>query len=348
MDQVERYDDMNEAKVHSLLDRLIRRHDCVLCYDRSLIDQIPYILAEQYQIADSAAARSDPVVCELFDIVDKSGKSKYELFALPMLLKATGIEMQRYSTRSEMPEADRDDFQQFEEGTADVSKDAVLKIQRDVGSNTYKGDAYNPDILRDDLLHKYLRRVSPVRRTIVERLLRSDFWSIRFKIWKYMRKIDPESPSLSIGPRWITEIRFFREVIGLTKHIGIDLHSHDESMIRVGDMHEMPFEDNTFGFLFMKNTVDKSYDIRMLVSELLRVVMPGGVIAIDGGCYFGNATVLHRTSIQRAENLLRIIKAMASVEVLVCQTVPLPPEKIPAGSPTTHYARLAIRLLNTP
>ena len=93
-----------------------------------------------------------------------------------------------------------------------------------------------------------------------------------------------DEPVLTIGPRWTGEIDYFRERLGLQGTIGLDLFSPDEELIKVGDMHDMPFEDDTFGLVYQRNTFDKSYDIRAALRECVRVLRDGGVLITDD-CY---------------------------------------------------------------
>ena len=87
-----------------------------------------------------------------------------------------------------------------------------------------------------------------------------------------------DEPALTIGPRWLGEIAYFRERLGMQGTVGLDLFSDDEERIRVGDMHDMPFADETFGLVYQRNTFDKSYDIRRCLRECLRVLRHGGCL----------------------------------------------------------------------
>jgi ubiquinone/menaquinone biosynthesis C-methylase UbiE len=70
-------------------------------------------------------------------------------------------------------------------------------------------------------------------------------------------------------------------VIGLRKTIGLDLFSYNRRLVRVGDMHQMPFEDSRFALIFQRNTFDKAYDIRKVLRECVRTLRPGGILATD-------------------------------------------------------------------
>jgi SAM-dependent methyltransferase len=194
----------------------------------------------------------------------------------------------------------------------------------------------------------FLKSVTTAPPTIVERFLRKHFWELRFALWKATGQLRVDRDSLSIGPRWITEIKYFRNAIGLQRHIGLDLFSDDPELVVAGDMHAMPFEKGRFHFVFSKNTVDKSYNVRQLVSEMLRITAPGGLIVIDQICGYGRCSPLNRTDIQRAKNLLALFSARARVRPLVCYDVDvsgLGDAREPRES--RRNARLAIRVEHT-
>ena len=191
----------------------------------------------------------------------------------------------------------------------------------------------------------YLRSVTTPPPGILERIARKSFWELKFLKWRSARIIDPVGPSLSIGPRWVSEIEFFRQVVGLQNHIGLDLFSDNPDLVVTGDMHEMPFPQDHFQLVFLKNVVDKSYDIRRLVAELFRVLRPGGVAVVDQICGYGHTNPLTRTDIQSAENLVRVFRRYGAGESLVCDDVDISGIGDAAESGEKRYnARLALRL----
>jgi SAM-dependent methyltransferase len=232
--------------------------------------------------------------------------------------------------------------------TADTDKGTVLTLQRDLAMGTYNKEwTRYPKRLEPDpsMLRRYLFMVTTVSPTLFQRLTRRSFWQLQIAKWKNRGWIDSISPSLSVGPRWLTEIAFFREIVGLRSHIGLDLFSDDESFVRAGDMHKMPFPDRHFQLIFIKNTMDKSYDIRTVVAELIRVSRPGGIIIVDQICGYGDCSPLTRTDIQSASNLLRLFKAKSLVEVLVQKDFDLDKVKTSAGRDRAkRNVRLALRV----
>jgi hypothetical protein len=98
-------------------------------------------------------------------------------------------------------------------------------------------------------------------------------------ITKYIIK-NPGSSMLTIGPRWAAEIEFLRMRFGI--HVmGLDLFTTDQSKVMVGDMHDMPIENNTYDIVYEKNTYNKAYDIRKALDESVRILKPGGLLIYD-------------------------------------------------------------------
>lgn len=123
------------------------------------------------------------------------------------------------------------------------------------------------------------------------------------------RTLDPHMPALTIGPRWVGEITYFRETLGLHEAIGLDLFSEDEELIKVGDMHRMQFADDTFGLVYQRNTFNKSYDIRTALRECLRVLRDGGILITDD-CYdyTDGVSELARTNIKHNDQVVRVLQ----------------------------------------
>jgi SAM-dependent methyltransferase len=335
-------------RITELLEQLVRRDECVLTYDTSLLSQLPDILLEQHGIASESQLSGDPRLQELFSLLGVKAVDGTLLSDLPSLLERSGISLARYSVMA--PEAaTREvarDFDHWTERRANEDLTSVLALQRDLGSGRFNAErARYGSELEVGELRNYLRGVTSAPPSIVERLVRRSFWELKLGQWKRRGWIDPDRPSLSIGPRWVTEIRFFREIVGLRRHVGLDLFSDDPELVTAGDMHDMPFPAAHFGFVFLKNVVDKSYDVRRLVRELIRVVRPGGIIVVDQVCGYGNCTPVTRTDIQRARNFLRLFEARARAEALVCDDVDISGIGDARATNARRFnARLAVRL----
>jgi ubiquinone/menaquinone biosynthesis C-methylase UbiE len=128
-------------------------------------------------------------------------------------------------------------------------------------------------------------------------------------------------------------------------HIGLDLNSDTDGLILEGDMHNTPFDDAQFQFVFIKNTVDKSYDIRRLVREIGRIVRPGGYVFVDQVCGQSACTPLTRTNIQKASNLLRLFNAWTGTKrILINKDISLTSLPKEVRGDASNHSLLAIQL----
>lgn len=93
----------------------------------------------------------------------------------------------------------------------------------------------------------------------------------------------PHSKVLLIGPRSEAELLGFLAFGFRWKNIrGLDLFSYSPK-IDVGDMHDMPYEDNTFDIVTASRVLGYSEDQPKAAAEMIRVTKPGGVIAVNAG-----------------------------------------------------------------
>jgi SAM-dependent methyltransferase len=334
-----------QRSVEKCLDRLIVREKCVLGYDQDLASQLPEILAEQYDISESTIASMYPEALRELLALFRNGAA---IADLPRLFVDSGLNLTKYATSTPAKRVSgvAKDFDHWSDKVVADSLDAVVALQKDLGMGAHNAQSRRYDATKESAgLRNYLRSVTTPPPSILERLARKSFWELKLSKWRSAQIIDPVSPSLSIGPRWVSEIEFFRQVVGLQNHIGLDLFSDDPDLVVTGDMHAMPFPQDHFQFVFLKNVVDKSYSIRRLVAELFRVLRPGGVVVVDQICGYGHTNPLTRTDIQSAENLGRIFKHYGAVESLVCDDVDISGIGDAAETGEKRYnARLALRL----
>jgi hypothetical protein len=341
----------NKQPLYDCLDKLILRENCVLCYDFNLAKQLPEILRENWGIYSAADAVKNRDLVRLFKLIDPQNDSKLDINKIPALLEKSGVDLERYSAIGSLEQVGHteEEFSRLTKTTqdqGDQALEAIKTMQLDLGQGKENGKRYDPHLLNEQLLPLYFHRVCAVPATTLEKLMNSYIWGILIESWKYQGWIDPRVPTLSIGPRWLTEILYFRKIHGLTQHIGLDLFSDDPSMVTEGDMHNIPFPDNHFGLIFIKNTVNKSYDVRKLVSEMIRVVRPGGIIITDDDTGFGFTTPLTRTDVQKAANLARLFVVKTTSQVLICQDTPLNPNPGQRAVATSN-ARLAVRVIKS-
>lgn len=85
---------------------------------------------------------------------------------------------------------------------------------------------------------------------------------------------------LTIGPRSEAEIFDLIAAGFLPENIrGLDLISYSD-FVDLGDMHDMPYDDNSFDIIIVGWVLGYSNDIPKVAEEVLRVAKPNGVIAI--------------------------------------------------------------------
>ena len=87
---------------------------------------------------------------------------------------------------------------------------------------------------------------------------------------------------LTIGPR--NECEIFTLIAGgfLPKNItALDLISYSK-FIDLGDMHAMPYDDDSFDVVLLPWVIGYSNDIKKAISETMRVAKPGAFIGVGG------------------------------------------------------------------
>ena len=84
---------------------------------------------------------------------------------------------------------------------------------------------------------------------------------------------------LCVGCRNAGELRHIEQVCSLAP-TGLDLFSEDPS-IKVGDMHDMPFSKGEFDVVYSCHSLEHAFDIDKVIAEFVRVVRPGGYVAVE-------------------------------------------------------------------
>lgn len=74
---------------------------------------------------------------------------------------------------------------------------------------------------------------------------------------------------------------------GWTRAIGVDLHNKADDRIRVMDMHDLGFDTDRFSAVFASHVFEHSLDPQRVAREFVRVVVPGGLIAIEVPILYG-------------------------------------------------------------
>ena len=127
-------------------------------------------------------------------------------------------------------------------------------------------------------------------------------------IEKVRRNID-RMDVLSIGPRSEIELFALRAVGFSWEHIkAMDLLAYSP-YVQTGDVHAIPFPDNSFDVLFLGWVLAYSKDQGKAISEVIRVLRPGG-IAVVASDYSSDEThtrnVVDSTHMQTSEQMLAL------------------------------------------
>jgi SAM-dependent methyltransferase len=83
---------------------------------------------------------------------------------------------------------------------------------------------------------------------------------------------------LCVGPRNEAEILLLK-LYGFKNSIGIDLFSYS-SLIKVMDMNFLEYTDNTFDIYYSSFVLNYSPDVRLTISEAVRVTKHGGILVM--------------------------------------------------------------------
>ena len=131
--------------------------------------------------------------------------------------------------------------------------------------------------------------------------------------------LDAQSRVLIIGPR--NEFDLY-SLAGLgfqvDNIVGLDLISYSP-YIKLGDMHDMPFEDRSFDAVVCGWTLSYSTNPRRAALEMTRVTRPGGIVAI--GVEYSNLTPederkLLGYELQEVNQIAKRINSTADIKAL--------------------------------
>ena len=91
---------------------------------------------------------------------------------------------------------------------------------------------------------------------------------------------------LCLGARTGEEVKAFRK-LGFTETVGIDLNpgSGNKYVVR-GDFHNLSYQDGSFDGVY-SNAFDHAWDLKVVSTEVYRVLKPGGILAIDLSLFLG-------------------------------------------------------------
>ncbi|MAH43386.1 hypothetical protein CL614_06770 [archaeon] len=91
---------------------------------------------------------------------------------------------------------------------------------------------------------------------------------------KILGGLSKDSRCLCIGARTGQEVVALNE-LGIDSVVGIDLVPHLPLVVK-GDMHNLEYENESFNFVY-SNVFDHSIDPEKMISEIERVLVPGGI-----------------------------------------------------------------------
>ena len=95
-----------------------------------------------------------------------------------------------------------------------------------------------------------------------------------------IESLSKDSKILTIGPRSEGEIFALIGYGFMPKNItGLDLISYSP-WVKLGDMHKIPFEDNSFDVVVLGWVISYSHEPETVAKEVSRVLKPGGIVTI--------------------------------------------------------------------
>lgn len=261
---------LEEAK--ALVDRLVDPSFVVDRFDASYLQDLPDILREQHGIVSLKGRNGGAARALLKDLLAQLDiPADTAMQDLPGLLRERGLRdawfMPKHASKQDKKKQRYTRISSWKSGaglTADKGE-AALEIIRNMQVEYSRQSSGGADVDFDAL----------------SRTETGDPWTGLMQGLIKDGVIEKDEQVMTIGPRWAGEIRYFRQVVGFENTIGLDLFSNDESLVKVGDMHAMPFEDDSFGLIYQRNTFNKAYDIRKALDECVRVLRPGGVLISD-------------------------------------------------------------------
>ena len=235
-------------------------------FDASYLADFHHILRENFEILNLKDERLSEIV-KLVGLKKTDAPAKLSMKLLKILDENDYQPQQSteaVKTRHKYNTVDG--WASFENVKVDGTPESVEKIKRCASLYSKQSGGHSEKTIAEFGRH-YWGRTDELRR------VQTDI--IREHITK-----NPDAKMLTLGPRWGAEIKFLRAHFNINV-IGLDLFSNDEFLVKIGDMHKMPFDDNSFDIVYEKNTYNKSYDIRKALDETIRVLKPGGMIIYD-------------------------------------------------------------------
>jgi len=265
---------LNIKKIDSLLEKLLlNRLDRLDRFDANYIEDFSHIIKEEYNINSLEDLNENEVLFSLKEELQLKSSDNIEQLT-KSLLSIDAVDKDKFGPKIATKETkqrhkydktkiwSKVENVKLNNTNAEDLNELQIQYSLNSGGNAKRGADF----------HKFFSRNG------------TNFGTVKTKLFEDLKSIGTlkkDSSLLTIGPRWDGEVILYRDVLGFKNTIGLDLFSKNENLIKIGDMHEMPFEDNTFDFVHQRNTFNKSYDLRKALDECVRVLKNGGVIVSD-------------------------------------------------------------------
>jgi SAM-dependent methyltransferase len=295
-------DQKQKNLIERFLDHIINPYDCVDIYGRTYLEDLENILAENHAFDFAAQTFPDEMTQKWFERMKEAmGAQTMEQLIAQIRANQGEISIANARPRTDLhletvtewvPEFDK----LLPEGTADEKHNEAQRIFsirsiEEMDGNQTSADRYE--------LYLGADRLNP--------------WTYLVRRELAKRTISQDDLAVCIGNRWLGEVLYFRENIGLRNTIGLDLFTTNPELVKVGDMHKMPFADNSVGLIFIRQALSKSYDVRIVIKEMLRVLKDGGMFVIEiPGPYGWGVGRMRASDVKSAASLLKLFRGHVS------------------------------------
>jgi SAM-dependent methyltransferase len=296
--------------IERFLDSLIDPYQCIDTYGRSYLDDLELIVAENHRFDFKSQTFPDAATQDWFKrICETSNFQTIEEIILYVRTHRLELDIANVRPRTAFQ---AEALFEHEASFQELGKDEKSVEKSNEFQRIWSLQAFN-DLPRDDAVsyEHYMSydRVNP--------------WTYLIRRELRRKNLHAEDSVICIGNRWVGEIRYFRENLGLKKTIGVDLFSQTPDLVVAADMHDMPFADNSIKMVFNRGLINKSYDVRLLVREIYRVLTPDGFLIVETpGPYEWGVSRLGRTDIKSVQNLLRLLRGKVRRVIYAEETKP--------------------------
>jgi len=285
--------------IERFLDYLIDPNECIDTYGCTYIDDIEHILMENHHFNFTTQRFPDKEAQEWFEKICSE-------------MKFHGMEDLISHIRAHIGELDlanRRPRSTFHTETIYVSEPAFQKLKQEGDSMKNRIEFQRAMGVGGVASLPTLDAADPDRYELYMGSDRTNPWTYVLKRELARGFLKPDDPVISIGNRWIGEIAYFRENLGLRNTKGLDLFTNDPDLVVAADMHDMPFENDSIKLVFNRGLINKSYDVRILVKEVMRVLKKDGMFIVETpGPYDYGVSRLGCTDIKSSRNLLRLFE----------------------------------------